>query len=612
MMSYYLERRNHYLLCLAVVLTLVGCTGAVDNNTPGHTDTLYTAKAVQETNYQNPKRALEIIDTAEMLGNMTHQQADIVRARIYSYDESTKDSARAICLQLLRQGSLSTPQQAEVLDVLVYVARMRGDDEGVLKYGLQYIEACRQLDDETEALLTQSEMGEALIHLGRTDEGLAKIDDAIDRLDKVRNFNEMDVCVRAMKRKIMALIDLNRFDEVIPVAERVLEKMSDYGEHATDYDDSSGRMPTDKCRPGYIDFYTGQAYAFMAYAYSMLVDTIKVDKLIRSHDNLSTYQRINPSTKDMARECLRLFNQTDYSQTIGGKKMISSTWCQLGMYDKMLAFYDELKTLWGSDTMHCDYAVMLKNSAIAARAQRNYQLSDSYLQRYMSITEKLNDAERQATAQDYAARYHEQEQQLALEKEQAAMKRMGSLAVFLGIIVLLAVIFIVILLRQAFSIRKKNAVLQNEIKERIGYEEKYIASTRNIENQDIRTSEHPDIQTSDIASLSDSELFDYIRKFVSENNLHLDPQFGRDQLVERLQLSKERIGAAFSQGSDYGSIANFLNDVRLSHSTKLLTEYPEMPVAEVATASGFTNRVVFSRNFKERFAMTPTEFREKK
>ena len=127
----------------------------------------------------------------------------------------------------------------------------------------------------------------------------------------------------------------------------------------------------------------------------------------------------------------------------------------------------------------------------------------------------------------------------------------------------------------------------------------------------IGQSENPEIRTSEIASLSDSELFDYIRKVVSEENLHLDPQFGRDQLVERLQLSKERIGAAFAQGSDYGNITNFLNDVRLFHSTKLLTEHPEMPIAEVALASGFTNRVTFSRNFKERFAMTPSEFRIK-
>ena len=116
----------------------------------------------------------------------------------------------------------------------------------------------------------------------------------------------------------------------------------------------------------------------------------------------------------------------------------------------------------------------------------------------------------------------------------------------------------------------------------------------------------------DFSALTDSELFEYIRSYITNEELHLDPMFGRDQLVERLQLSKERIGAAFAKGSEYGNISNFLNDTRLFHSTKLLTEHPEMPIAEVALASGFSNRVVFSRNFKDRFTMTPTEFREKK
>ena len=102
----------------------------------------------------------------------------------------------------------------------------------------------------TLSLLTQSEMGEALIRLGRTDEGFAKIDDAIAQLDKVRRFTEMDVCVRVMKSKIRSLDKQNRYEEIIPVAERIVEKMSDYGEHPADYDDGSERMPTEDHRPG--------------------------------------------------------------------------------------------------------------------------------------------------------------------------------------------------------------------------------------------------------------------------------------------------------------------------------------------------------------------------
>lgn len=599
---------QHIILYIVIVILSASCGGHENEREPQTSDTLYTAEKVRDTFYQDPQRALVILDSAERLGNINRTEATLLRAHFYSNNEATLDSSRTLCIQLLAEGSLKAQQQAEVLDILVYVARMRGDDEGLLKYGMLYIEACRQLDNGAEALLMQSEMGEALIRLGRTDEGFAKMDDAIAQLDRVRRFAEFDACVRAMKGKIRSLDKQKRHEEIIPVAERIIEKMSDYGEHPADYDDGSERMPTEERRPGYIDWYTGQAYAFMAYAYGMMADNQSAPNTLNNQNN--------PKTK--ARRYLSLFNQTDFSHTQNGKKMISATWCLLGEYDKMLAFYDELEAAWGADTLHSDYAIMLRDRATAARAKGNYHASDAYMQRYASLLKTLGDSERLATAQEYAARYHEQEQQLALEKEQAAKKRLGMVVVFLGILTMMAIVFIVIIVRQLLSIRQKNAVLTKEINERISYEEKYLQLVGSGEcvvdskrEQMLPTAHYP-LPTQELDELSDSELFDYIRKVVSDENLHLDPQFGRDQLVERLQLSKERIGAAFAQGSDYGNISNFLNEARLFHSTKILTEHPEMPIAEVAAASGFSNRVVFFRNFKERFAMTPSEFRSKK
>ena len=255
------------------------------------------------------------------------------------------------------------------------------------------------------------------------------------------------------------------------------------------------------------------------------------------------------------------------------------------------------------------------------RSKGNYRASDAYMQRYANLLKTLGDSERLATAQEYAARYHEQEQQLALEQELAAKKRMGMIVVFLGILTLMAIVFIVVIVRQLLSIRQKNAVLSKEIRERISYEDKYQQLVGAYSR--VRPEQHPNVRlegneqlntspTTKLEELSNSELFHYIRHLILEEKLYLEPLFGRDQLMDRLHLSKERVGAAFARGSEYSSITDFLNDVRLQHSTKILAEHPEMPIAEVATASGFSNRVVFSRNFKERFAMTPSEFREKK
>ena len=557
-----MKKVQHIILYIVIAVLAVGCGGRENGRDQQYADSLFAA--------------------------------ELSRAKAYSSEqEGTMDSARIIIERLVRQEGLSLEQQADVLGQLVYVSRLRQNDENALNYGTRYIEVCRQLGEETKALVAQAELGGALIRMGRTDEGFAKMDDAIAQLDRVHRFTEMDACIRAIKSKIHVLDDLERFGEIIPLGEQIVAKLDDFGRNPDDYADGSERLPSDEKRPGYIDFYNGQAYAFMTQAYA------KVNQL------------------DKARETMRLFEQTDYSRTFGGRKIISSTWCQMGMYDKMLPFYDELDSVWGADTLHRDYAISLYNRAIAARSHGKLRLMGNYLERYIALQRSLNDAERMATAQEYAARYHEQEQQLALEQEQDAGRRVSIIALFLGLIVLIVVGFVILLLRQLSDIRKKNAVLSNEIAERIEYEEKYLSMVDKLNDDKLISSDNnistdKPINVSTIESLSDGQLYEFLRRIILEEKLYADPACDRQLLQDRFQLSKERLGAAFAQGSRYGTLKNFLNEARLQHSAKLLVENPEMSITEVATASGYGSYTVFARNFKHRFTITPTEFREQK
>ena len=109
---------------------------------------------------------------------------------------------------------------------------------------------------------------------------------------------------------------------------------------------------------------------------------------------------------------------------------------------------------------------------------------------------------------------------------------------------------------------------------------------------------------------SDADLFEHIRQVITTEHLYLDPQFDRQTAIDRFGLSKERIGAAFSKGSEFSSIAAFIRDCRLRHAYFMLTKHPEMGIAEIATASGYTNPSTFTTDFKRTFGLTPREHRE--
>ena len=102
-----------------------------------------------------------------------------------------------------------------------------------------------------------------MTHLGQIDEGLAKLDEAISHLDAPGSIDRMDAFVVAVKRKINALNDLHRFADVIPLCQRILDRLDHYEQHAKDYAEDSYRLswsdnPNDRDR--YLDFSRAQAW----------------------------------------------------------------------------------------------------------------------------------------------------------------------------------------------------------------------------------------------------------------------------------------------------------------------------------------------------------------
>ena len=256
---------------------------------------------------QDFARAKEVIDSADAAGWLSPYNAEMMRLRVLEREDANMPEVQQRYEKLLEQ-DLTPGQQAEVLEKLTYISRWRRNDENTLKYGMQYMDACRQTGNGVKQWSTQAEMGSVMVRLGRTEEGLAMIDEALQALDGVKQFAYMDACILAMKSYIRTLNDLNRYEEVIPVGERLVAKLQDFAAHPEVYDDGSVRMPNDARRPGYVDFYTGQAYAFIAYAYASM------------------------GQKDEARRYSRLFDATKYSTTYNGRKQYGTLPIVLGGY----------------------------------------------------------------------------------------------------------------------------------------------------------------------------------------------------------------------------------------------------------------------------------------
>lgn len=92
--------------------------------------------------------------------------------------------------------------------------------------------------------------------------------------------------------------------------------------------------------------------------------------------------------------------------------------------------------------------------------------------------------------------------------------------------------------------------------------------------------------------------------------MFLQSDFGRQTLIDRTGLSKERIGAAFSQGSESTSLPAFVRELRLDYAIRMMNDQPANSVEQVSQASGFTSADTFTRNFRAKYGMTPTAYKQ--
>ncbi|MBQ7571707.1 MAG: hypothetical protein IJT19_05640, partial [Bacteroidaceae bacterium] len=120
-----MKQALHIIIYAVVAGLTMGCTGkssrtAEKSKQPQ--DTVYTQQAAMAVYGYQPERALQIIDSAVIVGNLSEVRADVNRARIYSQSQMMNqldsllggpkgvrlDTARAIAERLLLHDSLKT------------------------------------------------------------------------------------------------------------------------------------------------------------------------------------------------------------------------------------------------------------------------------------------------------------------------------------------------------------------------------------------------------------------------------------------------------------------------------------------------------------------------
>ena len=134
---------------------------------------------------------------------------------------------------------------------------------------------------------------------------------------------------------------------------------------------------------------------------------------------------------------------------------------------------------------------------------------------------------------------------------------------------------------------------------------KFISENLNLEEKE-RIAARPAPETPGKGA-SDEAVYNFLSREIREKELFLSPTFGRQTLLDSYPLNKEHIGSAFSSAGT--SLPAFVTGCRLEYACRLMEEDPTKSMEEISAQSGFTSRISFTRSFKQKYGLTPTEYR---
>ncbi len=629
-----MKQKLCYYLLFAVLLSVSACTdhnGGAPALTPG-ADTLYTEPKAMSIFCNEPERALLLIDSACIVGNVSEQRALYLKAVTYYSGMNNFQQAGELCRQLIDQAErkgekVDTATLADTWTLLGSIARNNSNQAEMIRCNREASRLAHMAGLKDLAAMASASIASALAQQGQIDEAIASLKATIDEMKDDHTFQGgIQGYYKACSSLIYIYFDNARYDDAVNLSQQVLQRIDEFKEQPERYTGMIKGFNPDE----YIDFVRGQTLAYIVVARAQQANAVENGVMTASTSAAALLAEARRWEAEMRR--------TQWSQTIDCDRLMVTAYSDMGdwqRFDEVMARVEAVE----QDTISVNYLILLDLRSNAASQRGRTAEALALLRRAYIIKDSLNQRNIDEQLAQQATLYHLQEEQLARQDAESDARFFRWMSAAIVLILAIALAFALYFFYKRRQTMKKNRVLVHEITEAIKYKEMWEAHHSAHEGKappsppegtappsppeggTIDSALHTANKTIEAPSgavggalgaspSSDVALYQQLRDAILREQLYLDPRLDRQALVDRFGLSKERIGAAFAKGSPFKSLIDFLTDCRLPYAAKLLAEQPELSVADVARQSGFPSADTFGRNFKQRYALTPSQFRE--
>lgn len=568
-------------------------------------DTTYTeGKAM--SNYRNqPQRAIAIIDSAVILGNITPGRGKYLRAVTQYGGFENLPLARQLCEELTEEKPDSeTVQQAYSL--LTIIEYSLGHFPAVILYATEASRRAHDLDNPIEVGKMEGYIAQAMSQTGRTDEGIQRLNTTIANIRNINTFSSVTAYHNISKKLLHILLENQRYADMVTVCQDMLQRTNQLAQHPEQFTGIAPGFNPDE----FIDFARGQTNAFLTVAYARQYTAAK-----------NTPTEITPTAHlqllQKARQAQAAVMATQWSKSLDCDRMMTSAYPHLGefqRFEQAMARLDATRP----DTINVNYLISLELRSLAAEMQGDTHQALYHLQRATVIRDSLDNNNQKEQINELATLYHLQEEQIARYQAEADKQLLTYAITAIIIILLLTIAFAVYFFYKRRETIQKNRALVKMIDEMHHTPTTLNLQTSPLNPQPSNLNPQPSPLTPQTSNLNPqtsnltphpSPLFQEFTHLIHTQQLYRDLTLDRDAVCQRLNIQRHTLNELLNTYADGLSLPAYINNVRLDVAYQLLRDQPAKSIADIATDVGFTPQNL-RLQFKRRYGITPTEYRQ--
>ena len=601
-----MDRIKHSILLISlwgVVFLLSACRPGHSRPETSGQDSVYTSEYIEKISFEEPEKALALLDTAEERRLLTPFDINGLRCLV-NHNGLSRYRTALFYARKAYANPEARKHPDRLLLLLSYMAEdshTNGDYAASVRYCTEGLELAKEQGSKTyeadfhviwaKTLMLMAQHGEAFRHF---DTGIGILE---EEARKDASYHAWDDLFYSTGLKLSALYEIDRNEEAYAMFPQMEEALK-------------GLEASKDAPDGLAELRQAELLALIcpvAYATG------------RKAEGEAIYRRLeaNPVASTPDGEYIRI------------PGLVAA-----GRFDEALRYvYREKKLLQANtDTVNWDYVNPHLQSELEAWQGKGDVREVARVQAVMlALTDTLRQRERTEDALEWSAIYESGEKDARIKEEQQENRLAWTVACFVGVLLVISGGFIGTIVRKNRSISRRNAALAAQVEGHVANRKELDRKTeenlalhdlleqarRELEAERARNAPKeapvqeeavPDENINQTVTEADRILFERITCEIKNRQLFRDPDFSRPDMLKIIPVPQNKFARLFKQFTGK-SFKAYLRDLRLGYANELFIEHPDWSMDAVIKECGML-RSSFYAAFIQNYGMNPDEFRK--